>query len=324
MELIKSFSTLSQAMRNDVSFVRDQILSLQDGVSELQVGVDKVQLGVDGIQRDQHSRKHHSLMEWISPTNFPALQHDLISRRQAGTAQWFLDAPEFAQWISGPNKTLFCPGIPGAGKTMMAAVTINHLSTTTENDTIGIAYIYCNYNAQEAQTTAGLLAAILKQLVQARPSIAEPLLHLYERHDSHKTRPSLEEIFNTLQIMVKNLTTVYVIVDALDECLDRDGTRSQLLAKLRGLQGEADVHLMFTSRYVLDIENEFTSMPTLHVRASDTDVKKFFRGQIARLPRCIQRDIELQGRVEDKISEAVDGMSVLCIPYQFFVSSRLY
>ena len=105
---------------------------------------------------------------------------------------------------------------------MMAAITIDHLSTTTEGDTIGIAYIFCNYKAQADQTTANLLAAILKQLMQARPSIAEPVSRLYEHHYSRKTKPSLDEIFTALQIVVKNITRVYVVVDALDECSDRD------------------------------------------------------------------------------------------------------
>jgi NACHT domain len=313
----------NQAMRNDVSFVRNQIPVLQDGVYGLQVGVDKLQLGVDGFQRDKDRQKHHMLMEWISSTNFPAQQSDLIGRRQAGTGQWFLNSPKFAKWLYGPNETLFCPGIPGAGKTMMAAITIDHLSTTTESDAIGIAYIFCNYKAQADQNTISLLAAFLKQLVQARPSIAEPVSRLYEHHSSRRTKPSLEEIFTALQIVVKNLTRVYVVIDALDECSDRDGTRSRLLAKLRDLQREADVHLIVTSRCIPDIENEFRLVPTLEIRASDADVKRFVEGHIYRLPRCIQRDNELQGFMEDKIVEAVDGMLVLRVLYQRVISSRL-
>jgi hypothetical protein len=282
-----------------------------------------IKAGVHAIQQDQDRQRHHIIADWLSTTDFPAQQSDFIARREVGTGQWFLDSPEFTKWLCTPKETLFCPGIPGAGKTMMAAITIDHLSTTTESDAIGIAYIFCNYKAQADQNTTSLLAPILKQLVQARPSLAEPVSRLYEHHSSRRTKPSLEEIFAALQIVVKNLTRVYVVVDALDECSDRDGTRSRLLAKLRDLQREADVHLMVTSRCIPDIENEFRLVPTLEVRASDADVKRFVEGHIYRLPRCIQRDNELQGFMEDKIVEAVDGMLVLRVLYQSIVSSRL-
>jgi hypothetical protein len=56
--------------------------------------------------------------------------------------------------------------------------------------------------------------------------------------------------------------------------------------------------------------------PTLEVQASGADVKRFVQGQIYRLPKCVQRDIELQRSIEDKIIEAVDGMLVFLIPIE--------
>ena len=92
---------------------------------------------------------------------------------------------------------------------------------------------------------------------------------------------------------------------------------------LRDLQREADVHLLVTSRCIPDIENEFKLLPTLQVRASNADVKRFVRGHVYRLPRCIRRDNELQASVEDNIAEAVNGMLVLRVLYQSIVSSWL-
>src|SRR6266480_225400 len=159
--------------------------------------------GVDRLEQSQDHQHHHSIVEWISPTNFPAQQSDLIVRRQAGTGQWFLASPEFTNWLHEPHGTLFCPGIPGAGKTMMAAITIDHLQRT-QSETVGVVYTYCNYKAQIDQTVKDLLAAMLKQLVQSRLPISEPVSRLYERHLNHKTRPSLEEIFDALQSEFRN------------------------------------------------------------------------------------------------------------------------
>ena len=103
--------------------------------------------------------------------------------------------------------------------------------------------------------------------------MADPVTRLYDLHATHNTRPSLDEIFSALQSVLTLYSTVYVIIDALDECPDKDGTRSQLLAKLRDLQRKTDLHLMTTSRLIPDIVQEFDGMPMLEVRASDADVQ---------------------------------------------------
>jgi hypothetical protein len=273
--------------------------------------VKRADIGVDAIQQGQF---RNIILKWISSTDFPAQQSDMIDQRQKETGQWFLDAPEFNNWIHGSKQTLFCPGMPGAGKTMMAAMAIDHLSGTIQNDTNGVAYIYCNYKRRADQNTTVLLAAILRQLVQARRSIPEPVSRLHKHHSSRGTRPSLEEIFNTLQSILRNYSSVYLVVDALDECLDKDCTHSQLLARVRDLQKEANLHLMVTSRFIPEIEEEieekFKQVTRLEVRASNEDVKRFIIGQICRLPKCIKRDDELQSLVQDKIVEAADGMLV--------------
>jgi hypothetical protein len=124
----------------------------------------RAEIGVDAIQQGQLC---DIILKWISSTDFPAQQSDMIDRRQEETGQWFLDAPEFNNWIHGSKETLFCPGMPGAGKTMIAALAIDHLSRTIQNDTNGVVYIYCNYKTRADQNTTILLAAILRQLVQA-------------------------------------------------------------------------------------------------------------------------------------------------------------
>jgi len=190
----------------------------------------------------------------------------------------------------------------------MAAITTDHLLRTEQSNTIGVVYILCNYKAHANQSTISLLAAILKQLVQALPSVAEPTARLYDSYTNRMTRPSLEEIFHALQSVLNHYSSVYVI-DALDECSDKDSTHSQLLAKLHDLQCKTDLRLMVTSCFIPDIVVEFRLMSMLEVRASDADVEQFVGAQMYRLPKCVQRDDEPQGFVQDKIVEAVEGMS---------------
>jgi hypothetical protein len=101
---------------------------------------------------------------------------------------------------------------------------------------------------------------------------------------------------------------VYIVVDALDECSRTNGTRGPLIDKLRKLQIKADVRLLFTSRFIPEIAQEFQSNLILEVRASEGDTRRFIAAQIPRLPNLIIRDKELRRTVENEIVKAVDGM----------------
>ena len=264
------------------------------------------------MRQDQDSVKHRRLLDWISSTDYPAQQSDIIKRRQEGTGQWFLDAPKVARWLKEAGATLFCPGIPGAGKTMIVAIAIDHLLELAQNSSHGIAYVYCNYKSQKEQNASSILAAILKQLIQGRPSIVEPVERLYQQHANRGTKPSLDEMSSVLQDMLVHYPTVYIVIDALDECRDNNGTRRQVLSKIRDLQARGDVRLMATSRFIPEVVEEFRGALKLELRASNDDVRRFVAGQTYRLPRCIQRDLALQNLIQEKIVEAVDGMYVSC------------
>ena len=265
---------------------------------------------VDVLQQDQNRHQHNEILEWISLKDFSAQQSDFIAERQEGTGLWFLDSTEFTEWIRRSKKTLFCPGIPGAGKTMMAAITIDYLLRTMQGNNIGVAYLYCNYKAHADQNTTNLLSAILKQLIQAQSFIAKPVVRLYNHHARRRTRPSPEEIFSALQSVLASHSSVYLVIDAFDECSDREGMRSDLFNKLHTLQSKTDLHLMVTSRFIPEVVNEFKSALTLEVRASEADVRRFVKARMDQLLKCVQHDDALQVEVQEELVKAADGMLV--------------
>jgi hypothetical protein len=78
-------------------------------------------------------------------------------------------------WVETDKRTLFCPGIPGAGKTILTLIVVEELFTRFENDgSIGIAYLY--YRPRAANTAVEEPRG-LKRLVPKQRAIA--LLHLF-------------------------------------------------------------------------------------------------------------------------------------------------
>ena len=209
------------------------------------------------------------------------------------------------------KQTLFCPGIPGAGKTILTSIIVEELTTRfSNNPTIGVAYIYCNFRRQEEQKIDDLLAGLLKQLAESQWPLPDAVTELYNRHTKKRTRPSLDEICRSLEAVTALFTRVFIIVDALDECQASHGCRKRLLSEIFGLQTKTGANLFMTSRFIPEITEEFTKALWLEIRATSQDVRRYLDSHMSQLPGCVLRSLDLQDEIKTSIIKAVDGMYV--------------
>jgi Cdc6-like AAA superfamily ATPase len=256
--------------------------------------------------------KHHIILDWLTPVDYATQQSDLIGTRQEGTGQWLLNSDQFRHWVDQSNQTLFCPGIPGAGKTMSAAIVVDELNTKFQNDdSVGIAYVYCNFRRQYEQKPIDLLTSLLKQLIQGLPLIPQSIQTLYEHHQRNRTRPSIDEVMQTLQSVVRDYSKAFIIVDALDECQVSEGRRKRFLTELFNLQTKTVANLFATSRYIPEITREFGGSASLEIRASNDDVQRYLNDRISRLRPFVSKNVILQEKIKTEIIKAVEGMQVL-------------
>ena len=208
--------------------------------------------------------------------------------------------------VCGENQTLFCPGIPGAGKSILASVAIEYLRSAQNVDGTRVAFLYCNYRMQEEQTVKSLLATLLRQLVDQCVIVPEPVKTLYASYDTKTGGPSIEEISKTFFDVVGHEDRVFLIVDALDEC--SDDTRRTLLTEIWGLQKNTKISFMATSRPIDDLELQFAEYARLEIRADTRDVEIYLDAQLEKLPKCVRDSRALQRNIKNCISKAVDGM----------------
>ncbi|KAK6523104.1 hypothetical protein TWF694_006002 [Orbilia ellipsospora] len=237
----------------------------------------------------------------------------------AGTGQWLLDSPEFNAWVEGETKTLFCPGIPGAGKTILAAILIESLHSRFHDDPkIGIAYLYCNFRRQDEQKAEDLVASLLKQLAQRLSPFPECVKSLYDYHRKRSTLPHLDEVSGILQSVACLFSRVFLVIDALDECREAGSCRANFLAEIFSLQAKSRTGLLVTSRFVPEVVKIFTGSTTLEVRASKEDVQRYVSGHLGQLRPFVAKNRQLQEEIKTSVSEAVDGMFLLA---QIYLSS---
>lgn len=264
--------------------------------------------GVLELLQHKNSEEEEKCLEWLSPPYYAIQQSDLVGRRQRGTGVWFLETPEFRTWVQ-LSQTLFCPGIPGAGKTMLASAVVDELEDRFGNDgDVGIAYLFCSFEHYEGQMQKpeSLLASILRQLAQGLFSVPDSVMSLFNKHKAKGTRPSFNEVVNALRSVASVLSRVFIVVDALDEC--GIVTITRILDVLYDLQKSNNLSILATSRFIPEIMVMFESKSTLEIRATKPDVITYLNANINKLPAFVSRNPELRQKITNDIANSVNGM----------------
>ncbi|KAJ7028112.1 ankyrin repeat domain-containing protein [Mycena alexandri] len=261
-----------------------------------------------GIQQmDSVERKQ--IIEWLSPINFFLRQADISQARQGGTGGWLLADPHFQEWESGSGRTLWCHGIPGAGKTVLASMIVDHLSPKSQNGNLGVACIYLNHKEAEDHTPTRLLSSLWRQLVLGKDLGPLPK-KLYQQHQEKQIPLSLDEVFEVLCSAITEFLKVYIVVDAVDEYPE---TQRQILFEYLAEMGPT-VNLMITSRPHITPDSALPNPATVEIRANEDDVGRYVDAQIRRSPRLskhVQSRINLREEIHSAITSTVDGMFLL-------------
>jgi Cdc6-like AAA superfamily ATPase len=228
-----------------------------------------------------------------------------------------LKSTPFVEWCGGEKKTLFCPGIPGAGKTMIASIVINHLKTSFPDDKTGRAYLYCIYKRKDNQKADDLLASLLGQLAARQSVVPGSIRKLYDEHQKgEKFRLSQNEIREELRNIIKTYSRTFIVIDALDECGDH--IRSELLSEVYKLQEGSDTRLIVTFRPSVVLECP-SSATELEIRAHEEDIEEYLKGRMSELRSVVQDNNELQCKIRTRIMTLVDGMYVRFYPLSLII-----
>lgn len=252
----------------------------------------------DQVRRE----KLQEFLDWLTPVDYSKQQNDYISQRQTGTGQWLLQSSEFQEWLKKRQRTLFCPGIPGAGKTILIWNELGH------DPTFGIAYIYVNYRRPYEHQPVDIVLSLLKQLFQNLAPIWDSAKKVFRDHEVKQSRPSISEVTGALQSVLQAYSGTFILIDALDE-YQVPHHRQQLLSVIFGLQSTTGLRLFATSRSIPDIEKYFTARESmiLEIRAQDEDIQTYIKGYLPQVP-SLHRYSDLTGDIEAAIVKSVDGM----------------
>ncbi|KAI4620670.1 uncharacterized protein J4E87_006995 [Alternaria ethzedia] len=298
------------------SSIRETHLTLRSINGELE-SIQTTQNDVRGRVEELHGRqdmeealrKRQRILDWLTPIDHASEQRDAISRRQKGTGEWLLRSQTYQDWLSTDSRTLFCPGIPGAGKTVFASIINADLWERYHDDpTVGLAHLFCNYRRHNEQTLEALLSGLLKQLVQHQVPLPECVTSLYDTQQKGAS-DRIEATTEALRSAMATYSRVFIVLDALDECSTSQGCRTRLLSSIQNLQKHGHINILATSRFIPEITEKFKTACELEIQADSNDVREYLSDNIYRLPGFVQDNVSLQEEVVSKIVEAVRGIS---------------
>lgn len=137
--------------------------------------------------------------------------------------------------------------------------------------------------------------------------------------DGRVSAPAYEEL-EALLVHVLDATegpesgSVTVVIDALDECNDREGLL-QLLASLPERTGR-NVKVFVSSRWEINIQRSFNQSPQVSLRESavDNDVKMYLQHTMKTSAAFRKLSDSLKAFIVTSLVSGSGGMSVLLIP----------
>ncbi|KAH7142889.1 hypothetical protein B0J13DRAFT_556150 [Dactylonectria estremocensis] len=304
----KMLSTL--ALQNDHLALS---LEIQDEVHDISTAVKNLRSDLQVRRLRQDDLEAQEVLRWISPLNFKSRHLDIFALREGNTGTWILESEKFQTWINGTPKTLFCQGIPGAGKTIIASVIVDHLQTAFPEDEVGIACVYCNRQENQRvrqQSTTNLLGSLIRQFEESRPSDLSTLKELQVRFRDRRRDNLISDFVSILKAKIEEYHRAFLVVDGLDEC--PADTRDEFIEILQQLGPKVNIALM--SRDITAQEAEFDNMIQMEIRATSEDLTDYVDARIQSskyLRKHIGGDAQLWKTLHASISATAKGMFLM-------------
>jgi hypothetical protein len=182
---------------------------------------------------------------------------------------------------------------------------------------VNLAFIYFDFIRKESQRTIDVFASLVKQLLRDKSTLPTAVEDLREKYKtipaSSRSKMDIKEFSKALKhLMNDKQQKTFIVIDALDECQDRDDFLENILTVIK----DADAKLFATTRQSESVEERFKSGLFLEISASIEDVGHYIEGRLSEftvlndencdIPK--ESRISLKKEIIAKVSNAIDGM----------------
>ena len=211
------------------------------------------------------------------------------------------------------------------GKTVLASFIFEDVKTFCKDSALegtGWAYYYC-YFGHKQEETPHLLRWVINQLCRQINAIPDEVRQLFLTGGSSKTH----QLTVALGAVLRNYHCVYLVIDALDESLERDRILN-LLIDILDDHSFKKLQVLATSRKELDIERALLNISvdiSLSNPYVDEDIRVYIQNTLRDNHKFSRWPEELRGEIEMALVKGAKGMYVFPLPSSadlFSISSQ--
>lgn len=220
-----------------------------------------------------------------------------------------LRLPQWQDWVTGANRFLWVHGIPGAGKTVMASYVNEQVQSLCPSRSNRFCHIYYYFSYRQTEKpTAAFLRWLLNQLCRHLKVVPQHIQQAFER----SVEPKLSDLISDIRSLLDFVDKIYLVIDAVDECDDRDELLNTLTAFSTD-SGFSKIHILATSRDYLDIR---TTLDPLSVQVSmlnelvSEDIRTYIEQEMHANCRLNRWPPNIKSEILEALVEGAKGMYV--------------
>ena len=194
----------------------------------------------------------------------------------------------------------------------VSSLVIDSLCDQARNEELAVACLYYDFLAQEEQTVANMMGAVLKQLV-GRGDIPQDVREEFRggKKEIGGRGPRLADLMRMLRITIAQLPQIFICIDGLDECLPKD--LPNLLESLRDIVRESPtLRIFLTGRPHIKepIQRYLTKAVVIPINPNQDDIKNYVKMRLDRddEPEAMNKDLRA-----DIVTTILEKMSDMCV-----------
>jgi Cdc6-like AAA superfamily ATPase len=248
----------------------------------------EIQLQNHALQlRNAKIRRRNLILSNLAVVNYTMKQTAFANLRHPGTCRWLQRTSAYVSWISKQGAScLCCYGIPGSGKSVLAASLRDDLAgTNSGRSDILICYYFCDYSDVPSLEPANILQSFIKQGLEQLSWTTFGDDFECPFMDQSRKHTSLAESSRYLLELVKRYNKTYVLLDGIDE-LSHD-SQSSVLESVDQMMGSGlDMKIFITSRteeYRVKKALRYSSIIRLSEKHADGDISLLINDKLSRL-----------------------------------------
>ena len=230
-----------------------------------------------GVSSRTHSIYKHPWFSWLGALTPVASPEAAIQEHNPNAGAWLLNHVMYKDWMSNRCGMLWLYGIPWSGKTVLCTKVLQETQKIAIKKQQCVLFFYFDASDEQRQYTHQMLQEMLRQLYQWNPARPVALRRLVMNCLQRQRPPSHKDLSNALMEMLDEIGHTYLVIDALDDCRDRD----DLLSTLGSCVSDHGLSIFVTSRqqYAMEVSAKtrpkLGSMLFMSPEAVNLDIKQF-------------------------------------------------